>query len=48
MFKTRKQIIQGYFNGTPIGLIGCAITSTISSSTLMGTTKTIGSSFFLL
>jgi hypothetical protein len=43
-----KQIIQGYFNGILIGLIGCVVTSTTSLTTLVGTIGNTGSSLFLL
>jgi hypothetical protein len=32
--------MQGYFKGTLVGLVGCAITSIIGSTTLVGTTWT--------
>jgi hypothetical protein len=41
-----EQIIQEYFNGTLVGLIGCAITSTTNLATLVGTTSTPSSSLF--
>jgi hypothetical protein len=36
-----EHIIQGYFNGTLVGLTCCAVTSAISSTTLVGKTRTI-------
>jgi hypothetical protein len=43
-----EQIIQECFNGTLVELIGCAITSTTNSTTLVGTTSISNSSIFLL
>jgi hypothetical protein len=42
------QIMQGYLKGILVGLIGCAITLTIGSTTLVGTTSTKGYFLFLL
>ncbi len=41
-----EQIIQGYLNGTLIGLIGCAITPTTSLTILVETTGIVGFYFF--
>jgi hypothetical protein len=43
-----EQIIQGYLKGILVGLTSCVVTSTIDSTTLVGTIGIIGSFFFLL
>jgi hypothetical protein len=43
-----EQIIQGYLKGILVGLTSCVVTSTIDSTTLVGTIGIVGSFFFLL
>jgi hypothetical protein len=43
-----EQIIQGYFNGIIVGLMGCVVTLVINSTILVGIIGITGSSFFLL